>query len=282
MLTCRVFACLGLAAVMVWPGGPVAGAEKVLTTTPGNTKPSQALKLAFGAQGLVKTVEVKEGDVVKTGQILARLDERMDQKAYESMKLEGDSALKVDYAKADLALKRVQLKRKEDMRADNVASETEVEEARLAVTLAETQVSLASLEQQQKKLETERQGIKIEMMHLMSPVDGRVERIEIGPGESADPSKPSILVHKNDPLWAEIYVTTGQARQLRVGGTLDVRYADEKTQAPAKVIYIADADPASGTQLVRMELANPGNRASGMQVMVSLPEPIARAGEVQH
>ncbi len=269
-------------AAPMFLGRPSLAAEAKPVIVQGQTKPSEETKLAFPGPGLVLEVIVKEGDVVKKDQVLAKQDDRQDQAALDSMKLEADSTYKVDYSIADEAVKEVQFQRKMKMLSQHVASESEVEEARLAVTLAKTQIDLAKLEHEQKVLDAKKQQFKVDEMQMRSKVDGIVEKLNIHPGEMADPQNRdgAIVVVKNDPLWIEVHLPTFQSQQLQISQPLDVKYADEKDWRPAKIIYIdPQADAASDTQLVRLELANSDGRTSGLQMQVKLPEKIAAVAE---
>jgi RND family efflux transporter MFP subunit len=249
-------------------------------TVPAISKPSEELKLSFQSPGIVKEVPVNEGDHVTAGQLLAKQDDREDQQAYNSMKLEADSTAKIDYSGVDRDVKQVALGRKQKLREQHNASDSEVEEAKLAVDLASTQIELAKLEHQQKGFDARKQEIKLELMKLTSPVDGLIQKINIGPGEMADPQnrEGAIVVVKNDPLWVEMNIDTAQAIQLQLGQTLDVREESEQAWQKAKIIFFAPhADAASGTELVRLELPNPTGQKSGLHMQVKLPEKIAAA-----
>jgi RND family efflux transporter MFP subunit len=242
------------------------------------SKPSKELKLVFAAPGIVMEVPVKEGDSVKAGQILAKQDDGQDQQDLQKFKMDAASTSEIEYDRADLAVKEIQEKRKEGMVKDHVASTQELEEAQLQVSLDRAKIEVSELQHKIKGFDAMKQEIKVDRMQLRSPIDGRVQQINIHQGEMAapDPSnrEGAIIVVKNDPLWIEApSMAPAQAQQLKVGQTLQVRYVGEKDFQPAKIIFIApEANPGSNSQNVRLELPNPSGRDSGLQMEVKLPD----------
>ena len=67
-----------------------------------------------------------------------------------------ESDIKIEYAKADLESKQVDLKRKQELFHANAASQSEVEQAELAVKLAHAQVDMALLEHDHASAEAEK------------------------------------------------------------------------------------------------------------------------------
>ena len=263
-------------------GQPAPAESSAKSAVTGITAPSERLRLVVPFPGVVLERKVKSGEAVKKDQVLLQLDDRLEKGALESLNIEASSTHQIDAAIADLNLRKEQLKRKEKMLVDRAAGVSEVEEARLQVEIGAIRQKLQEQEKQTKTLERDRQALKVELMALKSPIDGQVEAIEVGPGEWADPQKPNgaVTVVKNDPLWVEIHLPTRQSQRLEHGATLMVKNVDQDKAQPAKIIYINPvADAASDTQLVRLEMPNPENRSSGLQVTVTLPDAVAALAE---
>lgn len=256
-----------------------AWAENTTGQATAITQPSQRLKLSFVVPGIIKEVKVKEGDIIKTGQVLLHEDDRMEQKQLEALQLDARSTNAIDAAKTEAAAKKVDYERVQRMHETKVASDQELEAAKLAWEIAVIKIRQAVMETEQKKLEAAKQQIKVELMKLTSPIDGVVEKLIVGPGEAVDPQKPdgACVVVKNDPLWVEIRdLSTAQVKKLQIGQELKVHYEGEPDQH-AKIIYFTPvAEAGSDTQLVRLELPNPENRASGMHMVVQLPYDVAK------
>ncbi len=253
------------------------------------TMPSEYRRLSFQIPGVLSEVPVKEGDIIKAGDPLMKQDDRLEKAVLDAINLEANSTLPVEFAQADLDNKRVELKRIEELfKLGGIASQTELDRARLDVLQAEIRLKLAHQETAQKKLEAKAQEIKIVQKHLDSPIDGVVHSLDLGVGEVVDPQKPAMVLVKNDPLHVEIHLATWQAARLKVGETMRVKYVDDQEWQSAAIIFMAPvADAASDTRLVRMELPNASHKPSGLQVMVQLPEKLlsprpiesAQAGE---
>jgi RND family efflux transporter MFP subunit len=240
----------------------------------GITKPSEERHLAFAGPGLVSSVSVKEGDIVKKGQVLAAQDSRQDQFALKSYEREANSSDKVKYSKDDLALKEVQRDRKVYLHTHDAASQSEVDEAELAVKLATAQIALAELEHDQKIYDAEKEKVKIEQMQIPSPIDGIVEKINIGEGEMADPQNKegSIVVGQWNPLWLEVHLPSLQAAQLKMNQEMFAKYEGGEWKS-AKIIFFEKVDATSDTQMVRLEMANPDNaKFPGMHMQIKLPD----------
>ena len=248
---------------------------------PGITNPSEQRGLNFNLPGVVSKVLVKEGDVVKKGDLVAQEDDSVDLAELSVKQAETKSAaLQIDAAKADVDQKRVELKRSEKMYSQKVIGESELEKARLDVVIGDIRVTLAQQETEQKNLEAEAQKAKIAQKKLFSTIDGIVQKINVHEGELAtnDPKTPCMTIVLNEPLYVEVDIPVSQAKGLSLHNKLEVRYSGEKEWHAAELIYFNPvANAAAGTQRIRLQLDNPDHVRSGLQVEVKLGENVAVA-----
>ena len=274
----RKFACLAVLALvtagLAVPAHAQVRNENGEVSVTGITQPSKRSKPSFYGAGVIGKVAVKEGDVVKTGQLLMAQDQEIEALELERLLAEANSAARVEFAQADLDVKIAVEKRKKGGEA-GVFSLAEQEEATLDRVSREKSLDIANLEQSQNKIKARQQEAKVKRMNLLSEIDGIVEKIDVWEGEmvAGDPSKPAIVVVKNDPMYIEIRdLNTRQVALLKVGETMDVKYLDAPRWVPAKITHIAPvADASSDTQLVRLEMPNPENKATGLPIQVKLP-----------
>jgi RND family efflux transporter MFP subunit len=234
--------------------------------------------MSFNGPGVVSQLSVKEGDQVKAGQSLIDQDDSVEQANMAAVLVEATSDVQIDAAKAKLAYAEAELRRKQRLADEQALGASELEEAKLDVVMAQKQIELAEQEKHQKALEAEEDKAKIALKHLVSPLNGFVLKINTHIGETPTQDKPVLTVVRNDPLWVETDLPTGQVKSIKLGQSLDVRYGGESSWQPAAIIFIApEADARSDTQKVRMELGNPTGRDSGLQVEVKVPDNLASA-----
>ncbi len=160
-------------------------------------------------------------------------------------------------------------------------SNNELDEARVAVKIADIAVKFRTQEHAQKKLELGAQKVRIEQKRLMSPIDGVIAKIEVRAGEGTDITRPAMQIVQNDMLKVEVDIPATKCRNLKSGpegDTLMVRYGDEEKWMPAKIVFLTPyADPSSGTRKVRLEMPNEAKREAGLPVYVKLPDNVAAA-----
>jgi multidrug efflux pump subunit AcrA (membrane-fusion protein) len=248
----------------------------------GITHPSQERKLSFSTPGVVAQAPLKEGDVVKNGQVILVQDEEIDKKELERLDLTAHSQARIEAAEADLAVKKAELKRKEEAGPGGF-NEAEMDVARNDVILREKQLQVAKEDQQEAKIKAEQAAHKVKKLSLASPIDGIVEHIVTNVGEWADPQSRdgAVVVVKNDPLFLEVReLKSSQAAQLKMGQKLQVRYADDADKPEnwqeAEVFYFsAVSDAPSDTRLVKLRLSNPSGRPAGLWMLVKLPDGLA-------
>lgn len=278
-VVCLASMGLGLAGAWVHDVHAQQAAPSVSGATVGydaHTEPSKRSKVNFAIPGAVAEVLVKEGDAVKQGQPLIRLDDRADKHALEALELEAKSDLKIRAAKADLEQKRVELERKIKSFEGGGATQTELDEAKISVLIREIQVEVEELSKSQKVLEAARQAVRVEQMTVTAPFDGLVERIDLQVGETPDQQRPAIYVVKNDPVWVGVPLPSSVALRLKIGDELPVTYKDLGETVSGKVIFLSPVvDAASETRMVRLEMENPKGLPSGLSVTVAAQGAVA-------
>lgn len=256
---------------------PTAVAEQIVDAV---TAPSQRLELAMPLVGVVREVPVREGDRITRGQLLLQQDDAAEQARLQGLKLRADVTLAVRGREADLALKKIIYDRKRRLFEQGGGNESEMQEAETDMKLAEIAVEREKHEGAVAAADALAQEERVRQMRLLSPIEGFVEKIENGVGESTDPQRPSIIVVQVDPLDIEIKgLGSRQAAGLRVGQVLQVRYSPQEEWQQAKVKYIAPVvDARSDTQLVKLSLPNPSGRYAGLKMQVRIPTDSSSVG----
>jgi HlyD family secretion protein len=214
------------------------------------------VELAFNNNERIAAVLVQEGDRVKRGQILARLDtsrlepqvaqaeasaaaqrEAVERLHNGSRPQEiAEARANVEPAQADAISARGQYERRETLAANSVLSQQDLENAKAAVDVAE-----AKLAMNQKALDLVIVGPRKEDIgqaeavlradgaqaaflrqeladaQLVAPVDAVVRTRLMEPGEMASPQKPVFSLAVTDPKWVRAYVAEPDVGKLRTG-----------------------------------------------------------------
>ena len=204
--------------------------------TSGRLAPKSERVLSFKVGGLVARINADEGDLVRAGQVLARIDPR----EIDAQVLQAESAL--DKAQRDLA-------RAERLLADSVATLEQVQDARTGVEVAQAGYDIAAFNQR--------------FATITAPASGRVLRRMAEPNELVLPGLPSLARGTTGYGGAAragladrdvVRLTVGDVAKVRFGA-----YPGEVFQGRVTEIASA-ADLATGTFEVAVAVPDPGGR----------------------
>lgn len=277
--------CAAMAVLLGFGGAALAAqetpsaADQSLTYT-GITKPSEQRGLNFNGPGVVAEVLVKEGDVVKKGQLLARQDDRADQADLKTLQAKlASSDVEINADDAQAREKKVEWDQKAKGFKKNVFSDLDVMQAELEYTIAMARKEMAMKDKEEKQTEVDAEKVKIQLRELRATTDGIVQQINVHEGELAsnDPKGPVMSIVTNQPLYVEVYMPATVAKSFKVGQKLQVRYTDEHTDqwTNAEIVLlnpVANATTATSSQSVRLQLENTEGMRAGMHVLVKLPQ----------
>lgn len=230
------------------------------------TKPKEDRLLAFVRPGQISEVLVKEGDTVRAGQLLAKLEDEAEQVELRQLEAEGNDQIRID-----AAIKQLEQKREDAKKLREAAvKEWDIKHAELEAEIADLSLKLARFEQAQAKLKAQEAKANLKRMRIESPIDGKIEVIARKEGESVEANQQIIRLVNINPLRIDAPVPTATAQQLKLDGAVTVVFPDNKTRT-GKIVFIATvADAASNTMTVRIEVQNDDNRQAGEHVKVVL------------
>ena len=133
-----IYALIALAAVGLAAAAPSLAETRVgasgAVAISAVSRPSGDVVLSFSRPGIVSEVSVKEGDPVKAGQVVARLDDAVEQAALKIAKAKADDELKIAGEVAYRDHKRYEF---EKMKHNVGASPAEVRSAELEVVIGD-------------------------------------------------------------------------------------------------------------------------------------------------
>jgi HlyD family secretion protein len=212
--------------------------------------------LAFNDSGRIAAVDVQEGDRVKRGEILARLDtSRLEPQVEEAEATAAaqrdvvarmhdgnrpqeiaEARANVESAAADAANARRQYQRLKTLAANAVVSQQDLDNAKAAMDVA-----TAKLDVNQKALDLAVAGPRQEDIaqaeaelradqaraaflrqqladaQLAAPAEAVVRSRLMEPGEMASPQRPVFSLAVIDPKWVRAYVAEADLGKLRMG-----------------------------------------------------------------
>ncbi len=236
------------------------------------TKPSGDVTMSFSHPGRIAKLLVKEGDGVKEGQLLVQQDDTAEQVQLAQLKAQADDVTRIKAAEAEMEQKKVDLRRMEQLSGKGAASETELEHARLDVTIGDLSVKLAVFNNDQDRKKYEETRLQVARMKIISPINGTVVQTFMKEGESVDTPTKVIRVVQINPLWVDVSIPKQPNQQLALGQKAVITLPYSEGTMEGKVTFIsAVEDAASQTVTARVEVPNPTLRRAGENVKVTFP-----------
>jgi RND family efflux transporter MFP subunit len=246
---------------------------------PGFTEPYSTIAIATTETGLITTLNVKEGDHVTAGQVLAVLDDdlQLSQLAIAQQQAEGQGKLNI--AKAEQALQKRRNEKLAQLSQNGQAHPEEIERAKAELRVAEGRVLAEEEELKLLKSQVDRARLMLKKRTVYAPADGIVTEVIRRPGEFVSPTAPQVVVIVQlDRLKATFLVQRDQRQGLTLKQQVMVRMIDTEELIPGTVEYISPiTDAESGTTVVRVLIDNRAEKfRSGEKCLLETsPGPIA-------
>jgi len=223
---------VGVVAVVVLAGAamrsgwaqPAAPAEPLLTNC--LVSLVEEAKVPAREAGVLLELAIREGDGVRAGEMIARIDDNQAQMEKRRAKAEHDQAaakaesdVDVRYSIAAEQVAEAEHQKALESHAKVPGSVTEVERNRLKLNhqKGELQIEQAQLEQRMNVLAAASKGVELEAAEnaierrlIKSPLDGVVVQIFPQKGEWMQPGDPLAHVVRTDKLRVEGFVNAGQ------------------------------------------------------------------------
>lgn len=220
-------------------------------------EPNSVVDLSTREDGVIEEIAVSRGDVIKKGQVLARLESSVEEVAVSIARARAKMQSGVDSQKARVAYLKAQKGRidalfdkkaipfheKDKADTDLVLAQAELREAR-------ENLALAQLEKQRAEDILARRTIK-------SPIDGVVVNILLDAGESVEEHSIMTLAEV-DPLNVEVILPDDMYGLINVGtlGEVTPHIRDGVKRVTSVVVVDKVIDAASNTFGVRLEFEN--------------------------
>ncbi|MDA0239328.1 MAG: efflux RND transporter periplasmic adaptor subunit [Proteobacteria bacterium] len=209
--------------------------------------------IATTIKGRVAEILVDVGDVVKAGDVLARLDTNR-------LKLEADlrssevlqARAKWKAAEAQVDLLGIEMKRLERLRKSAAFSQARYDDKRQEIVKARTSVDETAAALQRARAQRDLARIDVKDADIKAPFDGSVTIRHTSPGAYINPGNPVVTLLDNQNMEVEADVPSTRVLGVPPGATITVRL-DEKTKFTAKVrAVIPNENPLSRTRAVRL------------------------------
>jgi len=258
----------------------------------GSIEPQLRPKLGAQVSGVVMTVLIGEGDSVKMGQALVRLEDTeaqaslaqaqaaSEQSLAKLQQLQGVSARVAVEALRQTDLKvataRRDLRREEILAQQNASTKENFEQATMNLRLAESQATAAAIQARaaspkgadsriaiaaagQAQAMVAAAAARLADYTLTAPMDGTALKVPVAPGDAVRPGDLLIEMAASGSPRVTVQVDEKNLPLIQVGQTASV-LADSYPGRPfaATVTWLAPAiDPARGTVEVRLAVKDP-------------------------
>jgi RND family efflux transporter MFP subunit len=183
---------------------------------------NENVRIAPSASGLIDKVNVRVGDVVKTGDVLFTMDSRDAKAAVKTQEARvAVQTAMVAEAQTLLADRQDQFDRTSQLRQKNVASVDEMRRVEFALQTAQRQSERSRADLSLANAELNDAQVKLELLTVRAPREGTVLLVNIRAGEYAavNASETAILLGDIRELQLRAEVDESDAPRVRPGCT---------------------------------------------------------------
>jgi len=264
--------------------------EKMLRT--GDIAPYAQVTIYSKVQGWVEKINVREGDRVKAGQVLATLDAREAEATVAQSKASLEAAVarlkqvkataeetiqsQIQQAKANLDLAEADLNRAKELHEKNFIARQQLDEARTKYSVAkaaydlalnsirqktwENDIALAEAQVQQAKATLDLNRAQLANLIILSPMNGKVTKRHVDPGTMVKDTTPILALMDLDEVKMMVNVIEKEFVRLQIGQAVKVTVmAFPNRTFQGRILIITPAlDLQSRTAEIQISIPNPG------------------------
>jgi RND family efflux transporter MFP subunit len=206
-----------VAAVMAWP---VQGAA--LDVISCLLEPSRAFSIGSPVQGIVQEVPVERGDQVAKGDVLLRIDARMEEAQLATAQFNAESQAVIESRKAQLELATKMFEQAEDLSKRGVAARNQLEEMRTQMFVAQAELREAEDARLSAGLQVQSALAALEQRVIRAPEDAVVVERLTDTGELASTGRPLFELVSVQVLHAEVLAPARDYGQIELGQSWQV------------------------------------------------------------
>lgn len=254
----------------------------------GNIKPSQMVKLSTKISGVIDEYMVVEGQKVKKGDIILKLDDYEYGLGYDaakakanSIKLEIDSKIPsaINQAKAKLDLVEKRYNDMKKLYEEGAVTKDNLDEAETAYISVKNVYqealdarSIANENYKQALANKDLKETNYEDTVLRSPIDGVVLKTLFESGESIAPTYPAVVIGDVNSIEAELGVPDSVINSVYVGQKVNAYvYGIEKSVSGEIIEVSALADTKTRTFPVKVRIDNEDSEMkAGMMAKIDI------------
>jgi multidrug efflux pump subunit AcrA (membrane-fusion protein) len=269
-------ACMHVVALAVVPAavGRAADAEPVLERC--LVSLVEEAKVPAREAGVLEQLLIREGDVLKRGTVIAKIDDNQPQMERRKAKAEHDQAVAkaesdvdVRYAVAAEKVAQIEFEKaaESDRKVPGSVTRVELNRLQLNEQKSELQIEQAQLEKKVSGLAAISKGVEvdaaenaIERRLIKSPLDGVVVQVFPHQGEWMQPGDPLARVIRTDKLRVEGYVDSSRWNPEQVRDrpvTVEVALADNRRERfEGRIVFTSPIVESGGDYRVFAEVEN--------------------------
>jgi HlyD family secretion protein len=249
----------------------------------GEVKPKRFVNIGANVSGRIVELAVVEGQQVKKGQVLAKVEaEQYEAGARQSEAAVGSAQADITRAQADLEVSRLDFERTKQMLNEHLVSQQVFDQAQATFKMKEASVEAARRRVNQLQAANDSNRDNLRKTTVYSPMEGVVTNLPKEEGEvviGAQSFNPTVMMTVADlsVMEVEVLVDETDIRNVSLGQEAEVRVdALEGVKIKGEVTEIgSSAIPRGSSGQGGTPTGTTANQAKDFKVVVTLKDPPA-------
>ncbi len=237
-------------------------------------EPFITVNLGSDVIGIIKEIKVDRGDFVEKGEILVRLDTRVEEANLKLTLARTKMIATMGARKANLEFTIREHERMKELHNKNIVAFEEVDMAKTKMLIARRELEAAEEQRYIVGLEHKKSREAVEKRIIRSPISGVVIERFISIGELVD-KKPILKLAQLDPLNVEVIAPVSLLGSFKVGDLAEIIPEHLVGTTYVGKVKLVDKviDATSGTFGMRIELPNPDySIPAGLQCSIRIQD----------